>query len=59
MVITLPNEEDVLTRIISKPQKEMIEAGKAPDFIEDKHGIMWFRKRICVPDVDHLREKIL
>jgi hypothetical protein len=39
--------------------KEMIEAGKAPDFTEDEHGTMWFRKRICVPDVDHLREKIL
>jgi hypothetical protein len=38
---------------------EMIEAGKAPDFTEDEHGIVWFRKRICVPDVDQLREKIL
>jgi hypothetical protein len=37
----------------------MIEAGKAPDFTEDEHGTMWFQKRICVPDVDHLREKIL
>jgi hypothetical protein len=39
--------------------KEMIEAGKAPDFIEDEHGTVWFRKRICVPDVYDLREKIL
>jgi hypothetical protein len=39
--------------------KEMIEAGKAPDFIEDDHRTMWFRKRISVPDVDHLRKKIL
>jgi hypothetical protein len=39
--------------------KEMIEAGKAPDFTEDEHGTVWFRKRIYVPDVDHLREKIL
>jgi hypothetical protein len=37
----------------------MIEAGKAPDFTEDEHGTVWFRKRICVLDVDHLREKIL
>jgi hypothetical protein len=37
----------------------MIEAGKAPDFIEEEHGTVWFRKRICVPDVDHLHEKIL
>jgi hypothetical protein len=39
--------------------KEMIEAGKTPDFIEDEHGKVWIRKRICVPDVDHLHEKIL
>jgi hypothetical protein len=37
----------------------MIETGKAPDFTEDKHGTVWFRKRICVPDVDHLHKKIL
>jgi hypothetical protein len=42
-----------------KDIKEMIEAGKAPNFSEDEQGTMWFRKRICVPDVDHLREKIL
>jgi hypothetical protein len=39
--------------------QEMIEAGKAPDFIEDEYGTVWFQKRICVPNVDHLREKIL
>jgi hypothetical protein len=39
--------------------KEMIEAGKAPNFTEDEHGTVWSRKRICGPDVDHLREKIL
>jgi hypothetical protein len=33
--------------------REMIEAGKAPNFTEDEHGTVWFRKRICVPDVDH------
>jgi hypothetical protein len=37
----------------------MIEAGKAPDFTKDEHGTVWFRKRICVPDADHLHEKIL
>jgi hypothetical protein len=39
--------------------KEMIEAGKAPDFTEDEQGTMWSLKRICVPDMDHFREKIL
>jgi hypothetical protein len=37
----------------------MIEADKAPDFTKDEHGMVWFRKRIYVPDVDHLHEKIL
>jgi len=39
--------------------KEMMEAGKAPDFTKNEHGTVWFRKIICVPDVDDLREKIL
>jgi hypothetical protein len=39
--------------------REMIEAGKAPNFTEDGQGTVWFRKRTCVPDVDHLREKII
>jgi hypothetical protein len=39
--------------------REMIEIGKAPDFTEDEQGTVWFRKRICVPVVDHLRERIL
>ena len=36
-----------------------MEAGKAPDFTKNEHGTVWFRKIICVPDVDDLREKIL
>jgi TPP-dependent trihydroxycyclohexane-1,2-dione (THcHDO) dehydratase len=39
--------------------KEIIEARKTPDFTKDERGTMWFRKRICVPDVDNLQEKIL
>jgi hypothetical protein len=56
-------EQDIQKGQLEDPKiqevREMIEAGKAPDFIEDEHGTVWFRKRICVPDVDHLREKIL
>jgi hypothetical protein len=37
----------------------MIEAGKAPDFTEDEQSTVWFRKRICVRDVDQLHKKIL
>ena len=42
-----------------KEIKESVEAGKAPEFTEDGQGTVWFRKRICVPDVEHLREMIL
>jgi hypothetical protein len=56
-------EQEILKGQLEDPKiqevKKMIEVGKAPDFTEDEHGTVWFRKRICVPDVDHLREKIL
>jgi len=42
-----------------KEIKELMEIGKAPEFTEDEHGTIWFRKRICVPDIEHLREMIL
>jgi hypothetical protein len=61
--VELTLEQDIRKGQLEDPKvqeiREMIEAGRAPDFTEDEHGIVWFRKRICVPDVDHLREKIL
>jgi len=39
--------------------KETMERGKASDFTEDYQGTIWFRNRICVPDVGDLRETIL
>jgi hypothetical protein len=36
-----------------------INLGKAPDFTEDEQGIVWFKKRICVPEIEHLRQHIL
>jgi hypothetical protein len=27
-----------------------MEKGKAPDFIKDDQGTIWFRNKICVPD---------
>jgi hypothetical protein len=45
------------TRI--KKIKTLIGLRKAPDFTEDEQGTIWFRKRICVPDIDHVRELIL
>ena len=34
-------------------------AGKFTDFTLDNEGILWINGRLCVPDVDNLREKIL
>ena len=42
-----------------KEIKILIGLGKAPDFTEDEQGTVWFRNRICVPDIDRLRELIL
>jgi hypothetical protein len=39
--------------------KETMEKGKAPDFTEDDQGTIWFRNRICVPDVGDIKETIL
>jgi hypothetical protein len=63
MEVELTLEQEIRKGQLEDPKiqetKEMIEAGKASDFTEDEHGTVWFRKRICVPDMDHLREKIL
>jgi hypothetical protein len=63
MEVELTLEQEIQKGQLEDPKiqeiKEMIEAGKAPNFTEDEHGTVWFQKRICVPDVDHLREKIL
>ncbi|RLN41627.1 gag-pol [Panicum miliaceum] len=42
-----------------KEIKIQIGLGKALDFTEDDQGTFWFKKRIYVSDVDHLRELIL
>jgi hypothetical protein len=47
--------EDVDIREI----RETMERGKAPDFTEDDQGTIWFKNRICVPDVEDLRKTIL
>ncbi|PUZ60535.1 hypothetical protein GQ55_4G139400 [Panicum hallii var. hallii] len=48
-----------LTDAKIKEIKTLIGLRKALDFTEDEQGTIWFRKRICVPDIDHLRELIL
>jgi hypothetical protein len=42
-----------------KEIKTLIGLGKAPDFTEDEQGTLWFKKRICVPEIEHLCQLIL
>jgi hypothetical protein len=42
-----------------KEIKALIGLGKAPDFTEDEQGTVWFKKRICVPEIEHLHQLIL
>ncbi|WVZ97758.1 hypothetical protein U9M48_043271, partial [Paspalum notatum var. saurae] len=39
--------------------REQIKVGKAPHFREDEQGTVWYKDRICVPDVDSIRKLIL
>jgi hypothetical protein len=39
--------------------KKLIELEKIPEFREDEQGTIWFKNRICVPEIKHLRESIL
>jgi hypothetical protein len=39
--------------------KDLIAKGRGSDFTEDDQGTIWFKNRICVPEIDSLRETIL
>jgi hypothetical protein len=39
--------------------KDLITEGRGLEFTEDEQGTIWFKNRICVPDIDSLRETIL
>jgi ribonuclease HI len=39
--------------------KDLITDGRGPEFTEDEQGTVWFKDRICVPDIESLRETIL
>jgi hypothetical protein len=39
--------------------KEQIKKDKAPGFSVDDQGTLWYKKRICVPDLKKIRESIL
>ena len=38
--------------------RELLKKGKAPHFREDDQGTLWYKNRICVPDVKYLRKLI-
>ncbi|WVZ89478.1 hypothetical protein U9M48_035881 [Paspalum notatum var. saurae] len=39
--------------------RELLKSGKAPHFWEDEQGTLWYKNRICVPNVDSIRKLIL
>jgi hypothetical protein len=42
-----------------KEIKDLITEGRVPEFTEDEQGTVWFKDRMCVPDIESLRETIL
>jgi hypothetical protein len=32
---------------------------KSPGFLEDEEGVLWYKERICVPNIKELKDKIL
>jgi hypothetical protein len=39
--------------------KDLMAEGRGLDFTEDDQGTIWFKNRICVPEIDSLHETIL
>jgi hypothetical protein len=35
-----------------------IKEEKSPDFLKDEEGVLWYKGRICVPNVNELKDKI-
>jgi hypothetical protein len=48
-------EEDEKIQEINRNIKEE----KSPSFLEDDHRVLWYKGRICVPNVKELKDKIL
>ena len=42
-----------------KEIRELMKEGKAPYFTEDAQGTIWFKKRICEPNIESIRSVIL
>jgi hypothetical protein len=43
----------------SKKVKLDTKEERSPGFTEDDEGVLWYKERICVPDVKELKDKIL
>jgi hypothetical protein len=39
--------------------EDLMAEGRGPDFTKDEQGTIWFKNRICVPEIDSLWETIL
>jgi hypothetical protein len=39
--------------------RQLITDGKGPDFREDVEGVVWFKDKLCVPNITSIRELIL
>jgi hypothetical protein len=39
--------------------QQLIKDGKGKDLREDAEGVVWFKDRLCVPDIKSIRELIL
>jgi hypothetical protein len=39
--------------------KRNIKEEKLPSFLEDEEGVLWYKGRICVPNIKELKDKIL
>ena len=39
--------------------KHNIKEEKSPGFLEDEEGVLWYKGRICVPNIKELKDKIL
>ena len=38
---------------------DLITKERGPEFMENEQGTVWFKDRICVPDIESIRETIL
>jgi hypothetical protein len=39
--------------------KRNIKEEKSPSFLEDEEGVLWYKGKICVPNIKKLKDKIL